>query len=126
MSPFTSENEEVTLYEWLPSLDRAAHWNAWTEEDQLLQPAGHLRGKALQEGNLIPTESKRSLSTSVQTLKGRLDPARQAMAAQEFRHLTQNEQEPVGDFITRLEKTFMLAYRKHQISPETREAFLYA
>jgi len=28
-------------------------WNRWREEEKLLQLAGHLRGKALQEWNLI-------------------------------------------------------------------------
>ena len=95
VDPFTGEDKEVTLEEWLPSLERAADWNEWTEEDQLLQLAGYLRGKALQEWRLIPDKDKKSLQPAISVLRGRLDPASQALAAQEFRHLAQNEQEAV-------------------------------
>jgi hypothetical protein len=44
---------EVQLDNWLPSLERAAVWNEWSEEDCLIQLAGHLREKALQEWGLI-------------------------------------------------------------------------
>ena len=48
---FSDENPEVD--KWLPSLQRAAHWNSWTEEEQLIQLAGHFKGQALAEWNLI-------------------------------------------------------------------------
>lgn len=49
IDPFTGENPEIRLDDWLPSLQRASRWNQWTEEEQLIQLAGHLRGRALQE-----------------------------------------------------------------------------
>lgn len=46
---FTGEDSKVRLDDWLPSLQRAAKWNAWEPSEQLIQLAGHLRGCALQE-----------------------------------------------------------------------------
>ena len=53
VDPFTGEDPEIRLDDWLPSLERAATWNEWTEEEHLLQLAGHLRGRALQEWGLL-------------------------------------------------------------------------
>ena len=39
---FSGENEAVRIDDWLPALERAATWNDWSEEDRLLQLAGHL------------------------------------------------------------------------------------
>ncbi len=47
VDPFTGENPEIRLEEWLPSLQRASTWNGWTEEELLLQLVGHVRGRAL-------------------------------------------------------------------------------
>ena len=46
---FTEEELDIRFDDWLPSLERAATWNSWTEEERLLQIAGHLHGWALQE-----------------------------------------------------------------------------
>ena len=35
VDPFTGENPEVRLDDWLPSLQRASTWNDWTEEELL-------------------------------------------------------------------------------------------
>ncbi len=43
IDPFTGENPEVRLDDWLPALKRASTWNGWTEEERLIQLAGHLR-----------------------------------------------------------------------------------
>ena len=45
---FTGENPDTLWEDWLPTFERAAHWNHWTEEERLLQLAGYLRKKALQ------------------------------------------------------------------------------
>ena len=74
----------------------------------------------------ISVEEKSSLGHAVKSLKSRLDPGSQALAAQEFRHLSQQDKESVSDFITRLEKTFRMAHGREEISVETRGAFLYA
>ena len=49
VDPFTGEDPEVRIDEWLQSLERACVWNDWTEEELLTQLAGHLRSQALQE-----------------------------------------------------------------------------
>lgn len=59
---------------------------AWTKEDRLLQLAGHLRGRALQEWELISDTDKGTFSGAVQTLKSRLDSGSKTLAAQDFRH----------------------------------------
>ena len=55
---FTGESPNVLWEDWIPTLERAAIWNGWSEKEELLQLAGHLRGKAQQEWALIP-ETKR-------------------------------------------------------------------
>ena len=47
------------------------------------------------------------------------------MAAQNFRHASQEDTEKVGDFIRRLEQLFQLAYGRDPISGETRTTLLY-
>ena len=49
IDPFTAEDIGITFDDWLPILERAAIWNEWTPEESLMQLAGHLRGRALQE-----------------------------------------------------------------------------
>ena len=44
---FSGENLEMQLEDWLPALDRARVWNAWTLEEKMMQLAGHLTGRAL-------------------------------------------------------------------------------
>ena len=36
VEPFSGESEAMRSEEWLPTLERAATWNDWTEEDRLL------------------------------------------------------------------------------------------
>ena len=59
------------------------------------------------------------------SLRSRLDPGSKIMAAQDFRHAAQEENEKVGDFIRRLEQLFKLAYGRDIISAETRGTLLY-
>ena len=53
VEPFSGEMEAVRLDDWLPALERAATWNDWTEEDRLLQLAGHLRGRAVETSTFL-------------------------------------------------------------------------
>ena len=94
----------------MPNLERAASWNEWTDDEKLLQFAGHLRGRALLEWNLLDREKKTTYMLGTEALQVRLDPGGRALAAQDFRHTFQRETEQVGDFIRRLERTFQLAY----------------
>ena len=125
IDPFTGENPEVRLEDWLPSLKRAGEWNGWSDKEQLLQLAGHLRGRALQEWNLLSREQLSNFDLAVKTLKERLDPGSKVLAGQDFRHTTQGETESVADFIRRLERTFQIAFGSGVMSTETREAILY-
>lgn len=63
--------------------------NEWSEEKQLLQLAGHLRGQALQEWNLMDSEQQQTSNVAVTTLKETVDPGSKVLAAQDFRHTTQ-------------------------------------
>ena len=49
VDPFTGECDELLWEDWLPTLERAVTWNGWSEEEKLLQLAGYLKGKVLQE-----------------------------------------------------------------------------
>ena len=100
---FNGENLELRLEDWLPTLERVSAWNNWTSEELLIQFAGHLRGKAFQEWNLMGGDDKTSYESAVQALKVRLDPGAKTLAAQDFRHARQHSAESVGEFIRRLE-----------------------
>ena len=107
---FSGENDEIQLDDWLPALERASSWNGWSEGDQLLQLAGHLHGKALQEWGLIDESEKKTFPGAVNALRQRLDPGSKTMAAQEFRHTLQKEGESVASYIRQLERNFRVAY----------------
>ena len=69
--------------------------------------------------------SKTSFSAAVKTLQARLDSGSRVVAAQDFRHLSQQATETVADFICRVEKTFRRAYGHEPMSDETRNTLLY-
>ena len=122
---FSGESKDVRLDDWLLSLKRASLWNGWTEEEELIQLAGHLRGRALQEWNLLQEGERSTFDSGVKSLGNRLESGAKAMAAQDFRHCAQHEHEDVSNFIARLEKTFRLAYGHEAMSKETRDTLLY-
>ena len=121
---FTGEDACI-LDDWLPSLERASIWNGWSEEDKLMQLPGYLRGRALQEWHLLRRSEQQSYPTAIDALRTRLDPGSKTMAAQDFRHSLQRIDEPVSDFIGRLEKTYQIAYGKDDLDTMTRDALLY-
>jgi hypothetical protein len=125
VDPFTGEDPEMRFEDWLPSLDRAAEWNQWTPQESLLQLAGHLRGRAHQEWGLLEENERSDWKRATTALRARLDPGNKVIAAQDFRHTTQEESEKVADFIRRLERTFRIAYGSDHFNQETREALLY-
>ena len=116
---------EVRLEDWLPSLERAKLWNEWTEDELLLQLAGHLRGRAHQEWSLLGADEKRTYAEAVKALRLRLHPGSRTLAVQEFRHTSQGDSEKVADFIRRLECTFNVAYGRDGMSVETRDTLLH-
>ena len=91
----------------------------------LIQLAGHLRGRALQEWGLLSAHERESLEEATTILHNRLDPCSRALAAQDFRHASQREEESIADFIRRLEQLFKLAYGRYGMSEETRGTLLH-
>ena len=90
-----------------------------------MQLAGHLRGRALQEWDLLGQADKASYSRAVECLRVRLDSSSKAMAAQEFRHTMQRSGESVTDFLWRLERVFRVVYGRDKLGTETLDALLY-
>ena len=123
---FQGDSRGVKFEDWLPSFERAADWNGWSDQDRLLQLAGHLRGRALQEWGLLQAIEKQTMDAAVENLQSRLDPGSRMLGALEFKHMSQMPREGVGEFITRLEKAFREAYGREPLSKETRDALLYA
>ena len=70
---FYGEGRGLKFDEWLPTFNRADTCNAWTEGDRLLQLAGHLRGRALQEWNLLTKDEKQTMASAIEALINRLD-----------------------------------------------------
>ena len=68
VDPFKGSDPELRFEDWLPTLERAATWNGWSEDEKLMQLAGHLRGKAAREYSLLSSEEKRAFPTAVQAL----------------------------------------------------------
>ena len=81
---FSGENSSIRLDDWLPSLQRAANWNNWTEEEQLIEFAGHLKGRALAEWNLLTAEEIRTVEGAARSMRECLDPCSKVMAGQRF------------------------------------------
>ena len=121
-----SEARDIAFDDWIPALRRAAEWNGWTEHETLIQLAGHMRGRALQEWNLFQQSEKESLDTAISSLQSRLDPCNRVLAAQDFRHASQHDREPVADYIHHLKQIFKVAYERKTISDKTRNALLHS
>ena len=121
---FTGKDPDFTFDDCLPSLERAILWNSWTEEEQLIQLADHLKSCALQESNLLESRESASYSQGVKALRSCLDCESKALAAQDFRHSTQCEAETVADFIRRLEHTFRVAYGQDCMPSKTKDMLL--
>ena len=123
---YTGSDPELQFDDWLPTLERAAKWNNWSDEEKVMQLAGHLRGKAAREYSLLSSEKKQSFTTAVQALQVHLDLGSCGWAAQEFRNAVQMDKESVSDYITRLERSFQIAYGQEYLSIKTRDAFLFS
>ena len=123
---FSGETTGLTFDDWFPSLQRASDWNQWSDEEALIQLAGHLRGRALQERTLLRSTEKESPDAVVCALWGCLDAGSRALAAQDFRHASQREKESVADYISRLEQLFRQAYGREGMSDETRNTLLHS
>ena len=84
IDPFSGENPEVTIEEWLPSLQRAADRNEWSEQEILIQLVRHLHGRALQEWNFLDDVDKGNWQCPIKVLQIRLEHGNSTIAAQEF------------------------------------------
>ena len=69
---------------------------------------------------------KQTYAAAVEALHACLDPGRQALAAQDFRHTMQREAETVASYIIRIERVFQIAYGHENLTTETRDAFCIA
>ena len=114
---FTAEDHDVRLEDWLPTLERAATWNGWSDEERLMQLAGHLRGRASQEWNLIVAGDKSTYANALEALRARLDPVN--------RVVLEMKMEGVEDFVRRLERLFQVAYGRDGLNTDARETLLY-
>ena len=122
---FTGEDSRVTLDDWLPILERTATWNGWTQDELLMQLAGYLRGRALQEWKLLGPTDKTTHHSTVRALRVRLDHGNQTLAALDSRHASQRSSETVSDFLKQLEHIYQTAFGRENLSPETRDMLLY-
>ena len=123
---FTAEDGRTTFDNWIPTLEKATSWYNWTAEESLMQLAGHLRGRALQEWKLLELKDKVTYGTAVKALRERLDPGNQSIAALDFRHASQRSEETFSDFIQCLEKLFQKAFGQESLSSETKDMLLYS
>lgn len=88
--------------------------------------AGYLKSRVFQEWNLLKEGEKDEFNKAIGALQDRLGTGSKVMAAQDFRHLVQEDKEKVTDFNHRLERTFRLAYGNDSMMAETRDALLLA
>ena len=79
----------------------------------------------MQEWGLLTAVERESLEEATAILRSRLDPSSRTLAAQDFRHASQQEGKSVADLIWRLERLFKLAYGRDGMSEETRGTLLY-
>ena len=70
-------------------------------------------------------EPASTFKVATKALRDRLDLDGKAVAAQDFRHMSQGVGELVADFVSCLEKTFRRAYGHENMSAETHAALLY-
>ena len=74
-------------------------WNEWSEGETLLQLAGHLHSRALQEWNVMNGSEKVSYDVTVSALQSRLEHGNKTLAAQDFHHISQKDDKQVATFI---------------------------
>ena len=75
---------------------------------------------------MLEEEEKATFAEVIKAMKEVLGPGSKLLAAQDFRHTTQEETASVSSFVRRLERTFRVVYSADKLSSETRAAaFLY-
>ena len=86
IDPFGAEGLDEHWDDWLPTFERAAEWNDWSDSECLLQLAGHLKGKARQEFSLLTSGQMSTFTMAKTALRSRLEIGSKTLAPQEFRH----------------------------------------
>ena len=66
---FIAEDSRTRFDDWIATLECAASWKGWTEDESLMQLAGHLRGQALLEWKLLDSKDKTTYQVAINTLK---------------------------------------------------------
>jgi len=113
----------VRLDNWLPALERAC---LWSEEETVMQLAGHLRNSTLLEWNLLSGEDCGTYQSTAKALRACLDSGNPTLAALDFCHAVQCDYESDTDCIRWLESIFQIGFGKGKISLETINVLLYS
>ena len=90
----------------METLERAA---TWSDEEKLIQLAGHHRGKGLQECNLVPEEEESMFQGAVEKIRDILGPVSHVLATQDYQHMCQEVNETVPAFVQRLDCALRVA-----------------
>ena len=93
-------------------------WNDWSMEEKIIQLAEHLKGRVLQEYNLLGEEQLSTYEHATQAVRERLDPASKVLAGHDFLHTAQQEGESVADFLRWLERVFHIAYGQDEFGDQ--------
>ena len=70
---FSGEDPVVCVDDWVSSLQRASTWNDWTEEEELIQLVGSLRGHTLWEWTLLPDTDRSNMKSGIVAICNRLE-----------------------------------------------------
>jgi len=81
---FAGEGIDMLFEEWLPSFECVVAWYDWSENEKLIQLAGHLKGKVQQEWSLLSPSCRGQLRLSYE--QDKLDPSRKALVVQDFQN----------------------------------------
>ena len=84
IDPFSAEGSDEHWDDWLPTFEKAAEWNNWSDLECLLQLAGHLRGKARQEFSLLTPEEKSKFTMAKTAMRSRLEVGSKTLAAHTY------------------------------------------
>ena len=87
-----------------------------------MQLAGHLRGLAEAEWNLLRDDRTRNFERVVHNVRECLDPCSKV---QDFQRTVQTDNETVADYACQLEKAFRVAFGNDKLGKKTKETMLY-
>jgi hypothetical protein len=73
----------------------------------------------------LEEDQARAYDNTVLTLQERLDPGSKVLGEQDFQHAFQRDNEPIADFVRKLQRTFNITYGRDRMSKETKEAILF-